>query len=161
VQEHFAQALPYYQQIIDLNQSAGYGWILCDAQSGLAGVHYCLGDMRQAVMLYAESLHRAHTQHITTQLVSAMLGLAAVAASAGHPEVGARLLGTAEGLAVSIDALIFPRDFPVRRRALAALAKALGENQREIARETGRALAIEQAVVEAQRVAEAVAASSA
>jgi tetratricopeptide (TPR) repeat protein len=152
VQEHFAQALPHYQRIIDLNQTAGYGWILCDAQSGLAGVYYCLGEMNQAVMLYAESLRRAHAQHITTQFVSALVGLAAVAASTGHLEVGARLLSAAEGLAASIDAHIFPRDFPVRRRALAALTNDLGENQltRELA--AGRSLTMEQALAAAQAI---------
>ena len=152
VQEHFAQALPHYQQIIDLNQTAGYAWILCDAQSGLAGVYYCLGDMNQAVRLYAESLRRAHAQHITAQFVSALVGLAAVAASTGHPVVGARLLGAAEGLADAIDARIFPRDFPVRRRALAALTTALGESQLTQSWQRAESLTMEQALAAAQAI---------
>ncbi len=151
-QEHFADALPHYQQIIDLNQTAGYAWILCDAQSGLAGAYYCLGDMNQAVRLYAESLRRAHAQHITAQFVSALIGLAAVAASTGHLVVGARLLGAAEGLADAIDARIFPRDFPVRRRALAALTADLDESQLATELATGRSLTIDQALAAAQAI---------
>jgi tetratricopeptide (TPR) repeat protein len=151
-QEHFADALPHYQQIIDLNRTAGYAWILCDAQSGLAGAFYCLGDMNQAVRLYAESLRRAHVQHITAQFVSALVGVAAIAASTGHLEVGAQLLGAAEGLADAIDARIFPRDFPVRQRALSALTNVLEENQltRELA--AGRSLTMDQVHAAAQAI---------
>jgi predicted ATPase/transcriptional regulator with XRE-family HTH domain len=152
VQEHFAQALPHYQQIIDLNQTAGYGWILCDAQSGLAGVHYCLGYMDQAAMLYAESLRRAYAQHITTQFVSALVGLAAVTTATGHPQVGARLLGAAEGLADGIEAHLFPRDFPVRQRALAALTAALGEDQLAAELAAGRSQTMDQAVAAAEAI---------
>jgi tetratricopeptide (TPR) repeat protein len=152
VQEHFAQALPHYQRIIDLNQTAGFGWILCDAESGLAGVYYCLGDVQQAVALYAASLRRAYAQHITAQFVSALVGIAAIAASMGHLEVGAQLLGAAEGLADSIDARIFPRDFPVRQRALSALTNAFEEDQltRELA--AGRSLAMDQALATAESI---------
>jgi predicted ATPase len=152
VQEHFAQALPHYQRIIDLNQTAGFGWILCDAESGLAGVYYCLGDVQQAVALYAASLRRAYAQHITAQFVSALVGVAAIAASTGHLEVGAQLLGAAEGLADSIDARMFPRDFPMRQRALSALTNALEENRltRELA--AGRSLAMDQALATAESI---------
>ncbi len=152
VQEHFAQALPHYQRIIDLNQTAGFVWIVCDAESGLGGVYYCLGDVHQAVALYAASLRRAYAQHITAQFVSALVGVAAIAASTGHLEVGAQLLGAAEGLADSIDARIFPRDFPVRQRALSALTNVPEENQltREFA--AGRSLTMEQALAAAEAI---------
>jgi serine/threonine-protein kinase PknK len=150
VQEHFVEARLFYEHTIDVNQGAGPDWLLSDALAGLAGVHYCTGDVRQAAALYAEGLHHAPVQHVTVQLVSALLGLAAVAASTGHSALGARLLGAAEGLAESIGARIFPRDFPVRRRALAALATALGENQLAAELATGRNLTREQAVATAQ-----------
>jgi tetratricopeptide (TPR) repeat protein len=150
VQEHFDEARRDYQQAIDLSQAAGYGWLLSDALSGLAGVHYCLGDVRQAADLYAEALRLAPVQHVTVQLVSALIGHAAVAAASGQPEVGARLLGAAEGLAESVEARIFPRDFPVRRRTLTALGDALGETRLSADRATGRGLTTEQAIAVAQ-----------
>jgi predicted ATPase/DNA-binding CsgD family transcriptional regulator/DNA-binding XRE family transcriptional regulator len=159
-QEHFAQALRFYQQTIGLLQAGRYGWLLCDTQSGLAGAHYCLGDIRQAAVLYAESLRRAPTQNVTVQLVSALVGLAAVAAATGHTEVGARLLGAAEGLADSVDARLFPRDSPVRRRALAAFTTALGETRLAAELAAGRSLTMDQAIVEGNALLTSVRADS-
>jgi hypothetical protein len=86
-------------------------------------------------------------------------GLAGVAAASGQPEAGARLLGAAEGLASSLGAPAYPRDQPVRARALAALTAALGPQRLAAARESGRALPLEAAMAEGQVVAEAVTSS--
>ena len=83
-------------------------------------------------------------------------GLAGVAAESGWPEAGARLLGAAEGLAFALGAPAYPRDQPVRARALAALTAALGEERLEAGREAGRALTLEAAIAEAEAVAETV-----
>jgi hypothetical protein len=93
-------------------------------------------------------------------LVSSSLhGLAGVAAALSQPEAGACLLGAAEGLAASLRAPAYPRDQPVRERALATLTEALGEARLAAAREAGRALTLETAIAEAQAVAAAVLAS--
>ncbi len=83
-QEHFDRARQYYQQTIGL-QAGRYSWILCDAQSGFAGAYYCLGNIRQAAVLYAENLRGAFPQDITVQLVSALIGLAARRRGNGTP----------------------------------------------------------------------------
>jgi hypothetical protein len=49
---------------------------------------------------------------------------------------------------------IFPRDEPVRDRCLSALTAALGEERLAAAREAGRTLNIEQAIAQAQDVAD-------
>jgi hypothetical protein len=59
----------------------------------------------------------------------------------------------------ALGAPVFPRDFPVRARCLAALTKALGEERLAAAREAGRDLTLEAAIAEAQAVAQAVMAS--
>jgi len=82
-------------------------------------------------------------------------GLAGVAAESGCPEAGARLLGAAEGIASSLSAPAYPRDQPVRARALAALTAALGLERLAAARDAGRALSLEAAIAEAQAVAAA------
>ena len=89
-------------------------------------------------------------------LGSSLHGLAGVAAESGQPEAGARLLGAAEGIVASLGAPAYPRDQPVRERALAALTAALGTERLAAAREAGRALTLEAAIAEAQAVAEAV-----
>ena len=152
VQERFGQARLHYEQTTALLRAGGYAWILADAQSGLAGAHYCLGNIRQAAILYAESLRRIDPQNVTVQLVSALIGHAAVAAATGRPGDGAQLLGAAEGFVESSDARIFPRDYPVRRRALDALTRSLGERQLSSQIAAGRSLTLDQVHAAAQGV---------
>jgi hypothetical protein len=89
-------------------------------------------------------------------VVSSLHGLAGVATEFGEPGAGARLLGAAEGILSALGAPIYPRDQPVRKRALAALTKALEPERLAAAREAGRALSLEEAIAEAQAVAESV-----
>ena len=159
-QEHFDRAADWYEQAIETFQTTGYPWGLSDARAGLGGVRFCLGNLGQAAALYSDSLARAQDWGFTMLVVSPLFGLAAVAAASGQPETGARLVGAAEGIAASMGAPYFPRDNPIRDRALAALTATLGERQLAAAREAGRALTLDQAVAEAKAVAEAVAASS-
>jgi hypothetical protein len=107
-----------------------------------------------------ESLERARILRQPLMVGSSLHGLAGVAAESGRPEAGARLLGAAEGLASSLGAPAYPRDQPVRARALIALTAELGEEQLATAREAGRALTLEAAIAEAQAVAEAVMSAS-
>ena len=87
---------------------------------------------------------------------TSLLGLAAVAVTSGQPETGAHLLGAAEAIAESLGAPLFPRDRPVRDRALAALSATLGEQRLTVAREAGRALTVEEAIGKAQVVANVI-----
>lgn len=152
VQERFGQARLHYEQTTALLRAGRYAWILADAQSGLAGAHYCLANIRQAAILYAESLRRIDPQNVTVQLVSAPIGHAAVAAATGRPGDGAQLRGAAEGFVESSDARIFPRDYPVRRRALDALTHALGERQLSSQIAAGRSLTLDQVHAAAQGI---------
>jgi hypothetical protein len=102
------------------------------------------------------NLHRAQDVGVKSLVASALLGLAGVAAELGHPEEGARLLGAAEESAASLGAPLFPRDRPVRDRALAALTAALGEERLATAQEAGRALTVEEAIGETKTVAETI-----
>ena len=51
---------------------------------------------------------------------------------------------------------IYPRDRPVRDRALAALTATFGDQRLAAAQQAGRALTVEAAIAEAQAVGEAV-----
>jgi hypothetical protein len=93
-------------------------------------------------------------------VASSLLGLCAIAVESGQPEVGARLLGAAEGSAASLGTPIFTRDFSLQQRALAELMAALGSERLAAAREAGRALTKEAAITEAQAVAVAVMSSA-
>jgi predicted ATPase/DNA-binding XRE family transcriptional regulator len=155
-QEQFERAKAHYQQAIDHFQTVSFAWGLSDAQAGLAGVSMCTGNLTRASALYAESLGRANDLDFTHLVASSVLGLAAVAAASGGLVEGARLLGAAEGMAASLGALIYPRDLRIHERCLTALTGALGEARLAAAREAGGMMSIEQAVIEAWAVVDAV-----
>jgi predicted ATPase/DNA-binding XRE family transcriptional regulator len=160
VQKQFDRAATRYAEAVEVAQTVADAYAAIDAQTGLAAANYCTGNTARAASLYMDSLDRAQNVGPTLLVASALFGLAGVAAESGRPEEGAHLLGAAEGSAASVGAPIFPRDRPVRNRALAALAAALDEQRLAAAREVGRALTIDQAVAEANVVAETVAGTS-
>jgi predicted ATPase/transcriptional regulator with XRE-family HTH domain len=156
VQGQFAQAATEYEEAIALFQAAGSETGLRDMQAGLAAVRYLTGDVPQAAALYGESLQQSHAMAFWPLVVSSLLGLAGIAIEVGDPVAGARLLGTAEGIASSLGAPMYTRDHPVHDRVLATVRLALDEQRFANVRETGRALSIEVAIAEALTVAEAV-----
>jgi tetratricopeptide (TPR) repeat protein len=159
VQRQFERAGRQYAEGSDLFRTIDDVWRLSDVQAGLGAVSYCTGDCTRAAVLYAENLERAQRVGYTIAVASSLLGLAGVVTEFGHPETGARLLGAAEGIAASLGSPIFPRDQPVRERALAVLAAALGEERLAAARGAGRTLTLEAAIAEAQAVPRATASS--
>ncbi|MGH2613971.1 MAG: hypothetical protein ACRDJC_01930, partial [Thermomicrobiales bacterium] len=154
-QGKFSQAAGRYETALGPLREARSAYGLSDAQAGLAGAHLCAGDVARAAALYTESLDRAQNLKFTQLAASSLFGLAGMAAAIGRPEAGARLLGAAEGITDSLAGSIFPRDLPIRDRALAALRTALGEERLATARAEGRALSVKQAVAEASEVAAA------
>jgi predicted ATPase/DNA-binding XRE family transcriptional regulator len=156
-QEQFAPAELWYVEAIEYFETTDHPWGLSDVWAGLGAVRYCTGQIERAAMHYGESLARAEQWGFMMLVVSALRGFAAISAEAGHPEIGARLLGAAEGIAESLSASMFRRDAPVHGRCIAALRAALGEERLAAGRDAGRALTVEQAVAEAQEIASLVA----
>ena len=160
VQEQFDRAARWNTASLELFQEVGNDWGIGEAQASLGAVNYCTENYGRAAVLYSASLGRARALRHPLMVGSSLHGLAGVAAATGQPAAGARLLGAAEGILSSLGAPIYPRDQPIRARALAALTAALGEERLAVAREAGRALTLEAASAEAQTVAAAVIASS-
>jgi non-specific serine/threonine protein kinase len=155
-QGHVERAATHYEEAIELFRAAGSEWGWRDMQAGLAAVRYLSGDLPGAAALYEESLRQSHALQFWAIVISSLLGLAGIAVEAGQPEVGARLLGATDGVSARLGATLFTRDDPVYDRVLATARLALGEARLAATRETGRSLAIEEAVAEANAVAEAV-----
>jgi predicted ATPase/class 3 adenylate cyclase len=155
-QKRFNRAAAWYEQAIAIAETTGNAWDLSDAQEGLGGVKVCTGDLAQAAELYRDSLGRAHDRGHTMLMSSALFGLAALAVASGQSETGAHLLGAAAGLAESLGAPVYPRDMPVRERALAELTAAFGEQRLAAAQQVGRTLTVEEAIGEAKAVAERI-----
>jgi predicted ATPase/class 3 adenylate cyclase len=158
-QEQFDRAANWAEAGLNLSQEIGNDWGIGEAHASLGAVSYCTGHHSRAAAHYKESLERARNLRHPLMVGSSLHGLAGVAAESGRPEEGARLLGAAEGLASSLGAPAYPRDQPVRARALTTLTAALGVERLAAAREAGRALSLEAAIAEAQAVAEVVKAS--
>jgi predicted ATPase len=159
-QSQFDRAAWHYEEGIAHFRSVGNDWGVRDMQAGLAACRYWTGDLSQAAALYGESLQRSHEMNFWPLVASSLLGLCAIAVESGQPEVGARLLGAAEGSAASLGTPIFTRDFSLQERAIAELTAALGPERLAAAREAGRALTKEAAITEAQAVAVAVMSST-
>jgi non-specific serine/threonine protein kinase len=160
VQEQFDPAERWCITALDCFQRAGNDWGMSEAQATLGGIRYCLGDIPRAAALYGESLDRAHDRNLPILVVSALFGLASVAATVGRPDVGARLHGAAAGLTASLGAPTMPRDDPVIERGLRALRTALGEERFVAGREAGRIMNGEQAIAEAKAIVAAVASTA-
>jgi tetratricopeptide (TPR) repeat protein len=152
-QEQFDRAARRYEERLALEGLQGV-WGPIDAQAGLAGVNFCTGNYVESAMLYRDSLDQAKDLGISLLMASTLLGLAGVAVTSGRPDDGARLLGAADAIVALLGVPIFPRDEPVRDRCLSALTAALGEERLAAAREAGRTLNIEQAIAQAQDVAD-------
>ena len=150
--EQFDRAAKSLEASLEHFQRAGNDWGIGAAHAALGAVSYCTGDNERAAARYAAGLEQARTLRYPLLMSSSLHGLAGLAAAYGQPEAGARLLGAAEGLTASLGAPQYPRDQPVRARALAALTAALGEEQLAAAREAGRALPLEAAIAEAWAV---------
>jgi predicted ATPase/DNA-binding XRE family transcriptional regulator len=159
-QEQFDRAEPHLQGALERFQLAGNEWGIGEAQDALGAVSYCTGNGARAARLYAESLDQARHVGDPLLLESSLHGLAGVAAESGRPEAGARLLGAAERIISSLGTPAYPRDQPVRARALAALMAALGEERLATGREAGWVLTLDAAIAEAQAVAETVISSA-
>ena len=156
MQEQRDRAAAWYAEAIEKSKSIGNTWVMIDAQAGLGAVKVCTGNLAQAAALYRDSLDRAHDQGFMILVSSTLIGLATIAVADGQPETGAHLLGAAAGLDELIGAPLYPRDRPVRDRALAALTATLGEQRLAAAQESGRALTVEVAIAEARGVAAAI-----
>jgi predicted ATPase/class 3 adenylate cyclase len=154
--EQFERAARSLEASLERFQQASNHWGIGEAQAALGAVDYCTGNHGRAVAHYAASLERARTLRYPLLVSSSLHGLAGVAAGCSQFVAGARLLGAAEGLTASLGAPQYPRDQPVRVRTLAALTAAMEEEQLAAAREAGRTLTLETAMVEAEAVAAAI-----
>jgi tetratricopeptide (TPR) repeat protein len=153
-QGQFDRAARRYEDALERYRPGDYRWGPIDARIGLAAANYCAGNALEATSLYVKSFNRARDSGITFLVASVLIGLAGIAAEFGSAEQGAHLLGAAEGIVASFGAPIFPRDQPVRDRCLSALTAALGEERLAAAREVGSTLTVEQAIAQAQDVAD-------
>jgi len=138
-----AAARTHYEEAAARERAGGMEWVLCETLPGLANVLLAQGDVQGAEVLYREGLRIALRFGDTARVAGALVGLAAVTATAGQAELAARRIGGAEARYRVAGAAVFRRDQVTLDRARAAARSALGEAAYEAAREAGTSAAIE------------------
>ena len=123
------------------------------ALHGLAYVAYKARDYPRAARLSRETLALRWELHDAWGLPSSFEDLADLAGMTGQPLTAARLYGAAEALREAIGVPLPPYHRPEYERELAVTRAALSTEDFAAARAAGRALPLEQAVVEALAVA--------
>jgi non-specific serine/threonine protein kinase len=111
------------------------------------------GEYGEAKALLAESLSLRRELGDQVGMVQCLAGLAGIANSVGQPERAARLFGAAEALRAASGARLSPADRVDYDHNLAAARGQLGESAFAAAWDEGRAMTLEEAIAEAERIA--------
>jgi predicted ATPase/DNA-binding CsgD family transcriptional regulator len=117
------------------------------------------GDLCRAARLFGESLALLGERGNPLLVGNCLKSLGAVAGVAGDPRQAARLLGAAEALRERHGLAVYPAELPRLERASAPARARLSATSFAAAWAAGRALPVEQAVVEALQVADDVTAA--
>lgn len=145
-QGDFERAAALYEEGLALYRDAGSKWGMAVSLHNLGRLAWEQGDYRQAAALFEESLPLYRETGYDPGVVGCLAGLAGIAGSGGQPERAARLLGAAQALMDSTNAVIGPEDRLEIERDLSAVRSQLSEEAFAVALEQGRAMTMEQAI---------------
>ena len=141
--QRYADAIPHLEESIRLARTVKAHIFLSNALINLGLVHLRLGDLDAARGRLQESVK--HAAALDRQsLARALEALAAVAATAGDPEVGATLLGAAEGVRHSIGVGVWMTDRASHDRTADELQTQLGDAAYAAVMDRGRSLTVDQ-----------------
>jgi tetratricopeptide (TPR) repeat protein len=110
-------------------------------------------DFSAAKKAFADSLQIGRTRSIPWLASTDLEGLAGVAAAHGEAELAARLYGAADAIRVSCGTPVRPSHQRIHDRGVAAAKALLGQEDFIRAYQQGRAVAVEQMITDALRVA--------
>jgi DNA-binding CsgD family transcriptional regulator len=159
-QGDLARARRLAEESLEKHRELGYGIGESDTLFHLALITYAEGERAQTAALCQESLRLAWNDRALQRVVFPIDRLAILSAEMRYDEMAARLFGAAERLH---ERLGLVRDDTVHAgwdRALSGARARLGEDGFASAWTAGRALPVEDAVVEAEKVAVALEASA-
>ena len=140
----YVEAIPPLEEGVQLARAVKADIFLSNALINLAWVHHRLGDLESARRRLRESVHHAAALDNRESLARALDALAAVAETAGDPELGAAMLGAGEGVRRSIGAGVWMTDRASHNETAARLRTALGDHAYTAATDRGRGLSINQ-----------------
>jgi predicted ATPase/DNA-binding CsgD family transcriptional regulator len=159
-QGDFVRARRLAEESLGQQRELGYTMGASDTLFHLALIAYEEADSAQSAALCRESLELAWNDRALQRVIFPIDRLAILSAEVGYDETAARLFGAAERLHQRLG---LARDETVeagRDRAISGVRARLGEEGSASAWAAGRALPVEDAVVEAEQAAAALAASA-
>ncbi|HJV12461.1 MAG TPA: DUF4062 domain-containing protein [Propionibacteriaceae bacterium] len=142
----YAEAIPHLEESVELASDLNTEVFLSNALINLGLAHLRLGDLDSARERLRESIHHAAPLEDHGSFARALDGLAAVAVTAGEPELGATLLGAGEGVRRSIGVGIWRTDRASHGEVVAQLQAQLGDTAYRAAFDRGGNLNVGQIV---------------
>jgi tetratricopeptide (TPR) repeat protein len=140
----YVEAIPHLEEGVQLARAVKADIFLSNALINLGWVHHRLGDLESARGRLSESVQHAAALDNRQSLARALDALAAVADTAGDPELGAAMLGAGEGVRRSIGAGVWMTDRASHDETAARLRAALGDHAYRAAIDRGRDLTVSQ-----------------
>ena len=140
-QGDYKQASALYKEDLDRAQKHQDGWSICYALGHLSSMAYTQGDYGRAKALCAQSLALAYELGDRRMISSELLDMGMVALRLGQPERAAKLIGTAEDLAMNTGIPFQPEE-----NIMEEIRTQLSESTFESLQSEGRAMPLDQAI---------------
>lgn len=135
------QASAFYEEDLDRARKHQDGWSMCYALANLAYIANRQSDYRRARALCAQSLALAYELGDRRMISSQLLHMGTVTLCLGQPERAAKLIATAEVLAMNTGIPFQPEE-----NIMAEILTQLRESTFESLQSEGRAMPLEQAI---------------
>ena len=145
LQHHrYADAIPHLEESLQHARAVKAEVFLSNALINLGWVHHWLGDLEAARARLREAVKHAAVPDNRESLGRALEALAAVAVTAGDPELAATLFGAADGVRRSIGTGVWMTDRASHDQTAAQLLTQLGDTAYTAAADRGRNLTVDQ-----------------
>jgi predicted ATPase/transcriptional regulator with XRE-family HTH domain len=141
-QGDYRQAGALYEEDLARAQKHQDRWSICYALGRLSSISYTQGDYGRARELCAQSLELAYELGDMRMLSSELLDMGMVVLRLGQPERAAKLIGTAEVLAMNTGIPFQPEE-----NVMEEIRTQLSESTFESLRSEGRTMPLDQAIV--------------
>ena len=151
-QGDYDQAGQQYEESLALYQEMGDRDEIASLLHNLGYVALHRREYLRVMRLFKDGLILQHEMNNQAGIAECLTGIASVFIVQGRLEEGARLFGAAEGLREAVGAILWPANRIEYDHVLTRLRMSMDESALGIAWTAGRALSIEQAVVEACRI---------